>query len=668
MGLFFSYPVLLWGLLAGSIPLLIHLLRRRRVTTQPLPTLRFLTEAHRQQRFNIQLQDLLLLILRTLLILLVVMALAGPKMVLGGRAQGILGWMNAGEARRVALVDVSRSMGYEEAGSSRLNRAAEAVSRLMDELPQSAEAMVIPFSDGGEEDERALPASFSRDRDLWKRQLDLLQSSDRETRVSWALQRANEFLADAADGSVFLLTDLQRTGWEDLLARQTSPQEFPFPISVIDVSLTPSRNAWIEALTLPALPLAAGEPGQIRVEAAAAGYPAGTDLPLKIELFQNRDGENNNSEPLAARELLLKSGASQAVTLPVTPGSPGDWQGVVRLSSPEIDDPLPADNEARFQIRVRDAIPCLILMEAGESDREVRFLQTCLRLALAASEMEGASPAFDVKFADPAQGPPSDLGSPAVVIVHGPPALSGEWQSRLGRVVREGGGMLLFLDPQWPEDSSRQGAEKDRFAWLTGLGIESLPKPIPSAAGAGMKVENWEHPAMRVFLPVGRDLFDSVRVWQPVALSSEQSSLLASMRLTSATDAPSIQPIAVEKQLDSGRAILCGVPLRPSASNLATSAVWVPLLQQWVKYLATPAEALPDRAPRSLLARESDLAPLSPSERDALAAKLPISFSTLDRLPEAIARGQGSRDLTGLFLFLAVLMGVVEVFLSNRMV
>jgi hypothetical protein len=229
MGLFFSYPVLLWGLLAGSIPLLIHLLRRRRVTTQPLPTLRFLTEAHRQQRFNIQLQDLLLLILRTLLILLVVMALAGPKMVLGGRAQGLPGWMNVGEARRVALVDVSRSMGYEEAGSVRLNRAAEAVSRLLDELPQSAEAMVIPFSDGGEEDERALPASFSRDRDLWKRQLDLLQPSDRGTRVSWALQRAKEFLADAADGSVFLLTDLQRTGWEDLLARQTGPHEFPFP-------------------------------------------------------------------------------------------------------------------------------------------------------------------------------------------------------------------------------------------------------------------------------------------------------------------------------------------------------------------------------------------------------------------------------------------------------
>ncbi len=404
------------------------------------------------------------------------------------------------------------------------------------------------------------------------------------------------------------------------------------------------------------------------MEAAAAGYPAGTDLPLKIELFQDRDEKNENSEPLAARELLLKSGASQTVTLPVTPGSPGDWQGIVRLSGSEIDDPLPADNVARFRIPVRDAIPCLILMEAGESDREARFLQTCLRLALAASEMEAASSAFDVKFADPAQVPPSDLGSPTVVMVYGPPALSGEWQSRLVRFVREAGGMLLFLDPQWPADSSGQGADEDRFAWLTGLEIESPPEPIPSASGAGMKVENWDHPAMRVFLPVGRDLFDSIRVWQPVLLSSEQSTLLASIRLDSASEVLSIQPIAVEKQLDSGRAILCGVPLRPSASNLATSAVWVPLLQQWVKYLATPAEALPDRMPRSLLPRESDLAPLSPSEREALAAKLPISFSTLDRLPEAIARGQGSRDLTGLFLFLAVLMGLAEVLLSNRMV
>ncbi len=316
------------------------------------------------------------------------------------------------------------------------------------------------------------------------------------------------------------------------------------------------------------------------MEAAAAGYPAGTDLPLKIELFQNGRGMEENPEPLAVRELLLKSGASQAVTLPVTPGSPGDWQWIVRLSSSEIDDPLPADNAARFQIPVRDAIPCLVLMEPGESDREARFLQTCLRLALAASE--DAPPAFDVKFADPARVPPSDLGSPAVVLVYGPPPLSGEWQSRLVRFVREGGGMLLFLDPQWPANSFGQGADEDRFAWLTGLGIESPPEPMPSAYRAGVKVENWEHPAIRLFLPVGRDLFDSVRVWQPGRAFSEQSTLLASMRLISTTDAPSIEPIAVENMVDSGRAILCGVPLRPSASNLATSAAWVPLLLQWV--------------------------------------------------------------------------------------
>ena len=61
MNLFFTYPVLLWGLLAGAIPLLIHLLRRRRAPLQVLPTLRFLSEAHKKQLINIRFQDLLLL-------------------------------------------------------------------------------------------------------------------------------------------------------------------------------------------------------------------------------------------------------------------------------------------------------------------------------------------------------------------------------------------------------------------------------------------------------------------------------------------------------------------------------------------------------------------------------------------------------------------------------
>ena len=56
MNIFFAYPVMLWGLVAGAIPLLIHLLRRRQARRRVLPTFRFLSESHKQRLLNIRFQ------------------------------------------------------------------------------------------------------------------------------------------------------------------------------------------------------------------------------------------------------------------------------------------------------------------------------------------------------------------------------------------------------------------------------------------------------------------------------------------------------------------------------------------------------------------------------------------------------------------------------------
>ena len=281
MNFFFAYPILLWGLFAAAIPLLLHLLRRQRARLQELPTLRFLTEAHRRRNIDIRFQDLLLLLLRTLLILLVVLALAGPRVVVSGRGRGWLGWLGRGGMQRVLLVDTSRSMNYREATGTRHELAIQGAEALLDELPPAVETLVLGFSDGTPEEERALRAAFSTDRGDSKRQLRLLRPVERPSRVSWGLRRATQLLAEAADGGMFLLTDLQRSGWEELLAARTEPGALPFPVSVVDVSRGASRNIWLHALSLPALPVGPGETAQLQVEIASAGFPNGAELPLR---------------------------------------------------------------------------------------------------------------------------------------------------------------------------------------------------------------------------------------------------------------------------------------------------------------------------------------------------------------------------------------------------
>jgi len=74
----FLHPLALVGLAAAAIPALLHLLERRVPPEALFPPLRYLSEAERQNARRLKLRHLLLLLLRTALIVLIVLAAARP--------------------------------------------------------------------------------------------------------------------------------------------------------------------------------------------------------------------------------------------------------------------------------------------------------------------------------------------------------------------------------------------------------------------------------------------------------------------------------------------------------------------------------------------------------------------------------------------------------------
>jgi len=74
----FLHPLALLGLAAAAIPTLLHLLERRVPPEAEFPPLRYLSEAERQNARRLKLRHLLLLLLRTALIALIVLAAARP--------------------------------------------------------------------------------------------------------------------------------------------------------------------------------------------------------------------------------------------------------------------------------------------------------------------------------------------------------------------------------------------------------------------------------------------------------------------------------------------------------------------------------------------------------------------------------------------------------------
>jgi hypothetical protein len=135
----FVFPILLGGLALIGIPVLIHLIMRRKPRTLPFPAFRFLVKRHRKNLRKLRLRHLLLLSLRILILAAICLALARPRAFSEG--------LGLGGDRPVAAVlvfDTSYSMEFTiTGGRSRLDEAKQRGLEVVDELPEGSRVAIL---------------------------------------------------------------------------------------------------------------------------------------------------------------------------------------------------------------------------------------------------------------------------------------------------------------------------------------------------------------------------------------------------------------------------------------------------------------------------------------------------------------------------------------------
>jgi hypothetical protein len=82
----FLHPWALAGLLAAAVPILLHLIQRREPPTVMFPAVRYLIDATREHQRRLRVRHWLLLAIRTLLLVALVLAAAGPLIARPGVA------------------------------------------------------------------------------------------------------------------------------------------------------------------------------------------------------------------------------------------------------------------------------------------------------------------------------------------------------------------------------------------------------------------------------------------------------------------------------------------------------------------------------------------------------------------------------------------------------
>ena len=319
----FLHPLALLGLAAAAIPALLHLLERRIPPEAEFPPLRYLTEAERQSARRLRLRHVLLLLLRTALIALIVLAAARPLVPTPAPAA----LRRAAVHQRTALVvilDNSVSSGVVVDGRPMLDRL-RAAARASLAAAGASDRLWLVLADG---------VARAGTREALLATLDSAGVSPRRLDLTAAVRDAARLVdAEPLEGrEVHVISDLQRTALGS--GRTGVP-----------------RGVRVLALAAPSETPANRGVGAVRVSDAAVavaivGTPGGRPAAVTL-LVRGRE----------VGRALAAPGSTVSIALP--PGGPGWWVGAAVLDADE----LRADDRRVFAWRV--APPARVTVSNG---------------------------------------------------------------------------------------------------------------------------------------------------------------------------------------------------------------------------------------------------------------------------------------------------------------
>src|SRR5437762_408561 len=126
----FLHPFLLTGLALIGLPIIIHLIMRQQPKRLIFPAFRFLKQQLKVNQRKLRLRHWLLLAFRMLLIALMCLALARPRLF----SERLMGLNTEQAAIVVLVIDTSPSMEYTVGGKTRLDEGKARAFELLDEL------------------------------------------------------------------------------------------------------------------------------------------------------------------------------------------------------------------------------------------------------------------------------------------------------------------------------------------------------------------------------------------------------------------------------------------------------------------------------------------------------------------------------------------------------
>ena len=331
--------MVLHGLWAALLPLVIHLLNRRRTVTVAFSNVVLLQALQHDRMRRIEVKQWVLLILRTLLIALLVLAFARPTLS-GGSAQ-------VGDAgtSAVILLDRSLSMQYRTADGTAFARALRRVQALLAMFDERDEVRLAWVDEGVEEVDVVSPARL-------RLHLNGSQpgfgSTDFAPGVKLALAHLTE--SQMPNRELYCITDRAANGWASLPDTLADLDG----VAVYIIAERPSRVANIGIGQVEARAPQVGRASTLSVELINYGAAHRGGVPVQIFLDDRRVAQHVAHVPAGGRRKLHA---------PFVPETGGDVALRVEIG----EDDLEADNARVTVLRVPEQVRALLVADAPDA-------------------------------------------------------------------------------------------------------------------------------------------------------------------------------------------------------------------------------------------------------------------------------------------------------------
>ena len=557
MSVFFLYPIFLFGLIAASLPLLIHLLNRRKLNRIRFPAVRFILMSQKRISRSYRLRHWILLALRTMAVVLLALLLANPIFQTGA---GL--FAGGGPVSLVILLDNSLSMTWSGDGIG-FKQAKEAARLLITSLGDSDRAAIIPTSISGKE-----PIRLKLEKDVLLKELDQTEIAEGTADYSTALGKAYEILGEpAGQKEIRLISDLGLTGWDNFSMSSLKQVDPAIPVKAIRVGRKQKPlNVAVKEIRPAGQGIGVDLP--LHLEAVVANFSDQEIKDLLVQLSidgQNKDQKLTSVPPRGDATVTLQTRLSQA----------GSHAGQLTIKK----DGLAGNASLHFGVHAQDQLRVLVV----DGDPQTSLVQSetffLTRALNPAGESDSSQYLPTVIIPEGLSG--AALDAYQVIVLCNVATLPDAFVAKLQNYLRGGGGLLIFGGDRLQADHYNA-----KLAQILQTPIRDKKQGLEAS---GEKIGKLEltHPALQSLSDnLLQESIKSARVWGYSRVSASGKSVLMSLA--------NGDPLLIEHKAGSGRVMFITTTADRDWSDLPVKTAYLPMIHSLTNYLAGGKRGLLD--------------------------------------------------------------------------